>query len=1175
MDNIEPSQARAKGAEHSTRTLWRDIILLAISYYVAGLIGTSLAVPPGYATIVWPASGVALCALLARGSARWPGIWIGSFVFNASIGLEDTAALGVTWQALAIAAAVATGSTLQGLVGFRMARGFVDGIELSDLRSVGRSMSLAVFLPCLISPTIGVIALLLSGKIGLDLTWINWSTWYFGDLLGVLLILPILLFSRRSPISVSWHGRVLQGIQSLVVISLGATLLLTLYAWKFISEQEYDRTENSFSTMASDTEEALRHRLQVYQRGMQSAAAFVASSDDLTAADWREYVRRLDLARAYPGMRGMGLFNQADSGDLPALAARMQAEYGSEVEIHPPVDRGTHYVITRIEPLAANYAALGLDLAFEEGRREAIRLSLSRSEAVLTRPIVLVQDARQGAGFLLLLPVRDQDGRPTGQWIYAPLVAEELLASLTPAQGTDFALEVSHGVPGASEKAIFASGQIPENPRFQREQAITLAGQPMVMRWSSLAPFVNRTSSAAPALAVGSGLMITLLLAVLLVTFLRRESHVTSEVERATAELAEQNRMLEMAEATAQIGHWHLDTASNKVRWSDEVYRLHGLEIGNEPELERAIEFFHPDDRPLVEKSLASAMESGKPYEFRAQLIGAGGEMRHVEVRGQVQKEDDGEVSAVFGVIIDRTEETLMRERLTHSIEEARSADKAKTSFLANMSHEIRTPMNGVIGFTELALSAETDPDQKRRLQMIADSGNAMLRLLNDLLDFAKIEAKQMAIVKESVDLRHALRSCQRLMEPVARGQGLDLILDIDPRLPARVMIDKMRLRQIVLNLVGNALKFTGEGTVTISAVPDPQDQGKFSIAVEDTGIGIPEDRLESIFGKFTQADDTTAREYGGTGLGLPISAELAELMGGTLSARSVSGEGSTFTLTLPLEEGHPVEETNSASQFDEGDGAEKAERLVILVAEDNPVNQELTIAMVDRAGHDCILARDGREAVDRVIQAEKELKPFDMVLMDMQMPRLDGLEATRMIRAAGIDAERLPIIAITANAYADDIERCKEAGMQAHLAKPLKLKSLRSAIAEWSPAAADEPEAEAQVQAQAQSVGEEPAEEAFEQETNPRLKAMFEERVTLVRAEIDRVLAKGRVEDAEREEISGLLHQIAGVAAYFGKDSFGVFCREKSHELRDHTSGEETLGVLNGVKEQLAISFG
>ena len=1134
----------------------RDIALLAALYFVAGYIGISLAVPPGYATIIWPASGVALCALLARGTSIWPGIWLGSFAFNVMTGFDSPANAGEVWPVLAIAAGLGIGASLQAVAGFQMANRFADGLELSDVRQLALATLLVVILPCLIAPTVGVGTLLAGGAIDTSILLDNWRTWYFGDLLGVLLIMPILLLSARSPVAVRWRERSLQGASSLVAISLVSTLLLTFYAWRFTSESEYEQARTSFAAMAANTDEALRHRLQIYQRALEGGAAFVTVDDDVTPDEWRAYVDQLQIARAYPGMRGFGMFEAVADEDMPAFRAEFAREFGDRFEIHPRVERNEHFVINRIEPLTNNAAALGLDLAFEEGRREAIALSTNRQDPVLTRPVVLVQDEKQGAGFLLMLPVRATDGAPTGRWVYSPLVAEELLSALTPRQGDEFALEVYHGDRLDADKLLYANGAQAGDPRFEMRRSMMLAGQPITVRWTSLAPFERRYSSSAPLLALVSGLLITVLLGILLTIFLRREGHVVRKVHEATEELAERNRMLEMAEATAHIGHWHYNLTDGSMSWSEEVFRLHGLTPGEPPALEKAFEYYHPDDRQAVEHALDHAIAAGEPCTFKARLITAEGKTRHVEVIGRVDTDYAGVTQAIFGVIIDRTDETLMRERLTETLGEARAADKAKSSFLANMSHEIRTPMNGVIGFTELALSEEKVPAQKRRLQMIADSGNAMLRLLNDLLDFAKIEAKQMAVVSEPTDLRHTLGSCQRLMEPVAQAKNLPLRLDLDPALPQAVLVDKMRFRQIVLNLVGNALKFTEDGEVTISATVGrgrSDDAPRILVTVRDTGIGIPADRLDSIFEKFTQADDTTARRYGGTGLGLPISAELAELMGGELSAESESGTGSAFTLSLPLEEStaSPVAAAPPAPTGDCGHGVE----LRILVAEDNPVNQELTMAMVEKAGHECVLARNGREAVEAVMRAQREGIPYDMVLMDMQMPEMDGLQASLAIREAGIDARRLPILAVTANAYSDDIQRCEAAGMQAHLAKPLRLRDLCASIAQWS-SQVEEPQAQ---------------ESAVEEETDPRLRRMFEDRVGAAIEAIETALKDDRMRAEGKKEIAGLLHQIAGVAAYFGQEELGETCRSHERDIRAAEDEGLVRELVEAIRARLA----
>ena len=1150
----------------------RNLVLVAVAYFIGGYIGTSLAVPPGYATIVWPASGVALCAVLARGIGMWPGIWLGSFVLNVMAGMDAQPGAALDWQVLAIAAVLGAGASLQAVGGLAMARRYPDGIELSDYRRLARAVLMVIFLPCIIAPTIGVATLVAAGAASVEQIGSNWLTWYFGDVFGVVLVLPILLLSSLSPVSVQWRGRSLQGASSYAAICLVGTLLVTFYAWHFISEREYANAQSDFETMASDTDEEIRHRLQIYQRGIESGAAFAAINRNVSAADWRDYVDHLDLERSYPGMRGFGLFEAVSDDDLPAFRDRFAREFGDRFEVHPDVEREQHYIIHRIEPIARNAAALGLNLAFEEGRREAIANSLTRDQPILTRPIVLVQDERQSAGFLLMKPVRDGDGAVTGQWAYAPLVAAELFSDLTPRQGDEFHLQVYHGRSADPDALLYDTGGEDTASPYELQRTIELAGQPVTLRWTSLPAFESRHNSSAPLIALGSGLAITLLLAILLITFMRREGEVGRKVKQATAELAERNHLMQMAEATAHIGHWHLNIADNRIRWSDEVYRLHGLPLGQTPELGAAIEFFHPDDRALVEQSLNTAIAEGESYEFNARLLTADGKLRHVEVRGQVDTDEEGETSAVLGVIIDRTEETLMRQQLTQSIEEARAADRAKSSFLANMSHEIRTPMNGVIGFTELALADETDPEQKRRLQMIADSGNAMLRLLNDLLDFAKIEAKQMAIVSEPADLRHTLRSCQRLMEPVAKSQGLALELDIDPALPALVLVDKMRLRQIVLNLVGNALKFTETGSVTLVArvLDDETDDGaRLAVSVRDTGIGIPANRLESIFDKFTQADDTTARRYGGTGLGLPISAELAELMGGELEAESEPGKGSVFTLTLPL-----LEATEAVTADDVIAPAPQAlpqRQLHILVAEDNPVNQQLTTAMVTKIGHSCDLAQDGVEAVAAVNEAIAAGRPYDMVLMDMQMPNMDGLQASRAIRSAGIDAAALPIVAVTANAYADDLQRCAEAGMQAHLAKPLRISQLSDAISEWANAASPtEPEADGTpIDPIAEEEAPAPA-DVIEEVTDPRLRAMFDERLEAARLAIGGVIEAGRMTEEQREEIAGILHQVAGVAAFFAEEDLGELCRRSEKDLRENRGDEINMEIINIVYKRI-----
>ena len=411
-----------------------------------------------------------------------------------------------------------------------------------------------------------------------------------------------------------------------------------------------------------------------------------------------------------------------------------------------------------------------------------------------------------------------------------------------------------------------------------------------------------------------------------------------------------------------------------------------------------------------------------------------------------------------------KTGELVQKEReVSQALARAEAATAAKSTFLANMSHEIRTPMNGVIGFTQLLDDGRLDDKQQRYVQMISESGAAMMNLLNDILDISKVDAGLMKINSSPIDVRHILTSCMKLVSPTAETKQLELIVNIDPLLPELVRGDGLRLRQVILNLLANAVKFTNKGHVQLEATfrtskPRRDDQSRhseISICISDTGIGIAPDRQAAVFEPFQQADGSTARKYGGTGLGLSISNQLVHLMGGEMLMESVVLKGSSFTVNIPAEscddENHGDAE-NETRQSDEPSRPStiRARKTKILVAEDHDVNQILLSEMLTKLGFDFEIAENGVDAVAIIGQAEQDKRQFDLVLMDIQMPYIDGIKATEIVRNDGISADQLPIIALTANAYAQDIETCLAAGMQAHLAKPFSIEHLKDLIAIW-----------------------------------------------------------------------------------------------------------------------------
>ncbi|RMG45699.1 MAG: response regulator [Acidobacteria bacterium] len=392
----------------------------------------------------------------------------------------------------------------------------------------------------------------------------------------------------------------------------------------------------------------------------------------------------------------------------------------------------------------------------------------------------------------------------------------------------------------------------------------------------------------------------------------------------------------------------------------------------------------------------------------------------------------------------------LLEERarqLEQARAEAEQACRARGRFLANMSHEIRTPMNAVLGMTSLVLETDLTDEQREYLEIARDSGRALLTLINDILDFSKIEAGKLVLERIPFDPAGLARSTIRTFQIRNARPDLAIELSLDPDLPPRVMGDPGRLRQVLVNLLGNAVKFTPRGRVTLRVEREAGDPPRLRFEVRDTGIGFDESMRERIFDAFVQGDASTTRRYGGTGLGLAISAQLVAMMGGRLDARSRPGHGSSFFFSLPCEEPAVQADEPAARDLPHPEPARVPRR--VLVAEDNRVNQMLVTRALSRRGHRVELAANGQEAVELFARNR-----YDIVLMDLQMPEMDGFAAAAAIRSLERGSGRhTPIVALTAHAMAGDEKRCLEAGMDAYLAKPFDIERLARLVDELTAA--------------------------------------------------------------------------------------------------------------------------
>ncbi|MFN8603102.1 MAG: ATP-binding protein [Candidatus Binatia bacterium] len=670
--------------------------------------------------------------------------------------------------------------------------------------------------------------------------------------------------------------------------------------------------------------------------------------------------------------------------------------------------------------------------------------------------------------------------RMTGQW---PPPDVTSLRSTQPDDGSESSLIVMVPVPddGALREYLFAQLDLAAMLRGILEQAPTQSGISLAFRGRELKLDRSRPSDTAatvtldlqppledwvvttgpatsddeggtwvPALIAGFGVLLGLLVGVTLAAAdrSRASQRRLSEVHRQLLESEERHQL---AVAGSRDTIWDFDVRTGNAFFSDRIDEVLGYAPG---ELRQSfttfVEHLHPDDRFYALAAVFGHLQHERsPYDSEFRLRTKAGSYSWFRSRGQAIWDASGKPVRMAGSLtcIDdlRAAETALEAARDAALDGAR----AKTEFLAVMSHEIRTPLNGIVGAAALLVDAPMTDEGRQLASIVLTSSSSLLVIINDILDLSKLDAGRIEIENTVFDLRKVISPVGELLGQTAREKQLDLRVEIDDELPRQAVGDPARIRQILLNFVGNAIKFTERGSVTLRARVDEQDEESLVVcfSVEDTGIGLSAEAMQKLFQPFTQADSSTSRKFGGTGLGLAISRRFAELMGGTVGVESVLGEGSTFWLRLRLQ--RVVRDAALVVPGDEQPATPSAPsgpiRGRVLVAEDSIPNQRIIEAQLKRIGVEYEIVSNGHEAFEAVRRSS-----FDLVLMDCQMPEMDGFAATEAIRKLGGAAASMPIIALTAYALAGDRERCIAAGMDAYLAKPVKFAMLEQIIAQW-----------------------------------------------------------------------------------------------------------------------------
>ncbi|GHA32745.1 hypothetical protein GCM10007989_31090 [Devosia pacifica] len=971
---------------------WLANLVMLVLYTAFGVIGLELAVPPGYATVLWPASGAALAGLLVCGPRLLPGVMLGSFLVNLYAGgiLAQLPRIE-NWTGVAVAGTIAIGAGLQAFAASAASkRVFGTPIAFTATKQLAGFALLVGPLGCLIAPTVGVGALLFAGIIPASLFTSNWTTWWLGDLLGVVIVLPLALLAPWSPRSIRWSQRAVANFSLPTLLAILVPLALTFYAWKYTSSAAYERSLDAFERLALDHQHSLSFRLESYLQGLDGGAGLFAATDDVTLAEWRAYVDTLNIGSTLPGINGMGFVDSVPFEDMAAFL-RDAAQDGVDLQPHPQVDAPANFIIRYIEPIAANEEAVGLNIAFEQNRYDAAIWSRDSGKPTITRRIFLVQDETRTPGFLFLRPLYETGVPLTNTlqrrsafrgWVYAPFIADLFMDGLTSSQGETLDVQIYDGSRVDAEQLIFSSNDnTAANPtgRFRVVQTLPVYGQLWTIVWQSTPQFEQGAANNEALLIVVGGLVLTALLAFYLHSFSRREEAIRETVALKTREIAASEQRLDDAIENAPIGMALLDLEGRWLKINEAVVQFLGY--SREELAEKDFQSItHEDDLgvdiELVQKLLRGEIST---YQLEKRYIHKNGHALWGNLSVSLARDIYGQPAYFISQILD--------------INDRKQMDALKSEFVSNVSHELRTPLTSIRGSLGLIVGSLSDtlPDNVRHLLRIAyKNSERLIFLINDILDLEKLNADKITFDNRPHDIAEIVRLS--IEENLGFASDYSIALaDKTPSTPLHASVDSTRLLQIMANLISNAVKFSpAEGIVEVGVVASGNAA---TIFVKDTGQGIPSAFTSRIFSPFSQADASATRKKGGTGLGLHITRQLVERMGGKISFETEEGVGTTFFVHFPL---HDVQAPEEAT--------DRNLPLALHIEDDEDFCAYLRTALQGVLNVRSVASLEEARAM---LTSE-----IDMIILDLELPDGNGLDLLATLPADWSGS----IVAVTAS---------------------------------------------------------------------------------------------------------------------------------------------------------------
>lgn len=900
------------------------VFLLSILYFIFGKLALLLAIPPGYATAVWPAAGVALVFTMIYGPAVAIGASIGSFLINFTV--PDSSFINLTYMQVLPPLMISLGAAGHAVIGSKLVERFTtypNAVEAP--KDIVKFLFFGGILSCLISSMWGVFTLYIFDLIPLNNLLINWFTWWVGDTIGVLLMAPLLLMFIKKHRAFTW-----------VAIPSMAIMTATIMLFFFVSSVEQNKLDRNFNSTVTKISDSVQNSFVTYVGVLNYIRLFFENSTEVTRDDFSNFTK--SILKDVKGIQALEWIPVVSGESKEKFENKVRAsgykdyqivERNELGDVVPATYRHVYYPVEYVEPIENNRKAFGYDLGSNLERLKTILFAFESKKITSTNPVSLLQLKSNGTGLIMFNPVFDDKSKRKGLVAGVFDIRDIVSTNLKEADFADlqfYLYENSHENP-ENRKLIYANNSDSNETaqeswdsakdNLKGESSFDLANKKWTIRVVKSAQTVLANKSWSTWFFLAGGLMFTVLIQIVLLTTTGRENQIARVVKEKTREL---------------------------IRANEEIGRM----------------------------------------------------------------------------------------------------SKVKSQFFANMSHEIRTPLNGIIGMTELMINSKNlDYENMRFANIIKDCSHGLLTIINDILDFSKISSGKLKLERRSFSLEAMIDGVLSLFEGQAKMRNVQISYYINKDVPSFIITDEIRLRQILTNLVGNAVKFTSEGEVKIEVSAKKIDAKdiELNFHVRDSGIGISKNVLSNIFDSFTQADASTTRRFGGTGLGLSISKNLVELLGGKIGVESQIGQGSHFYFSIIAHEGESSSKIVEDAVVELSTTFSSKYPLRILVVEDNPINQKLALIILEKFGYKVDLANNGQESIEAAAY-----KDFDLILMDMQMPIVDGVEATKIIRSR-FPEKNMQIYAMTANAFPEDKQKCFDAGMDGFVAKPITIKEIQSIL--------------------------------------------------------------------------------------------------------------------------------